>query len=456
MNFSVTLGVVLSVAGMPLRCPAQNFRFYDNGEVALWAVQNAGVQEPSIPLLFGGVRVDNPGTPGPDLYDIVEFYDRVPGTGSYPLTVADIVANGYLRPLVQRANGSATPFGTSVISGPSFRALGQPLDLIPEMTDARVTLGNPQGDDRVSVRGAGVYGAAGGVADLISIRRYPDPLVGRTTVFIDLTWRALANITLAPAPGGRGFDAFRLVMFSSMLADIGGGLYDANFLAIEDPQGRTRTIALDDGARNAHLFTSPRPTGVGRSFALLKDNGATWNPGSPSIEIEVVSLAPPVGQIGVQGYLAGTTNPNDDSLSVWLEWVDAPGVVPAGTQIHVSLRVAATPATDRGDLNHDTRFDRTDAWLLLGLIGRTPASPDYNAYGDLDADGAIDAADYDALADLLPFAPADFNEDGSVNVGDLLAFLSAYSAGQSGADVDGSGGVSVGDFLAFLSLYAAG
>ena len=65
---------------------------------------------------------------------------------------------------------------------------------------------------------------------------------------------------------------------------------------------------------------------MGRSFALLKDNGATWNAGSPSIEIEIVAASVPIGQLGVQGWRLDSTNPNDDSLSVWLEWMDVPAV----------------------------------------------------------------------------------------------------------------------------------
>ena len=47
----------------------QSFIFFDNGELALIARTNPGVQEPSVPLYLNGVRVNDPGTTGADLFD---------------------------------------------------------------------------------------------------------------------------------------------------------------------------------------------------------------------------------------------------------------------------------------------------------------------------------------------------------------------------------------------------
>ena len=51
---------------------------------------------------------------------------------------------------------------------------------------------------------------------------------------------------------------------------------------------------------------------------------------------------------------------------------------------------------------------------------------------------------------------ADFNNDGSVNTLDVLAFLNAWSAGDSSADINGDGSVNTLDVLAFLNLWSAG
>ncbi len=51
---------------------------------------------------------------------------------------------------------------------------------------------------------------------------------------------------------------------------------------------------------------------------------------------------------------------------------------------------------------------------------------------------------------------ADFNGDGTVNTQDVLAFLNAWSSGDSSADMDGNGEVNTLDVLYFLNLWGAG
>ncbi|VAX39809.1 hypothetical protein MNBD_PLANCTO03-1971 [hydrothermal vent metagenome] len=51
---------------------------------------------------------------------------------------------------------------------------------------------------------------------------------------------------------------------------------------------------------------------------------------------------------------------------------------------------------------------------------------------------------------------ADFNNDGSVDTQDFLAFLNAWNAGESSADINGDGLVNSQDVLAFLNLWNAG
>ena len=47
--------------------------------------------------------------------------------------------------------------------------------------------------------------------------------------------------------------------------------------------------------------------------------------------------------LGLQGFLASTLDPNDDSLSVWLEVLGAPDTLAVGTAFDVDFRVTAVP-----------------------------------------------------------------------------------------------------------------
>lgn len=429
--------VVASPAG------GQTFKFFDDGDRALLAVQNAGVIEPSVPLYHQDMRVVGPGGQ-PDLWDIVESYDRVPGTGSYPLTWADIIANGYIRPLVQHADGLTGSIGTSVVTQPAFRPVGRPLDTVPDVLRTDVdTAAQPV----VFVVGTADYA---GRATLTCRREYLEPDIGRTQCLVTYTWAASQEISLA----GAGFDAFRLAWFSSMFADGPGGVYDARYLGIRaSATAPPWIVRLDGFARGGHLFVQPRPIGVGGGVTLFKDNAGTWNPGSPSIEIRMVGASAPVGSLGVQGYLASTTNPNDDSLSVWVEWIDAPDVIAAGTTLSVGFLVTATDPTDPGDITHDGQIDIRDAWRILALEGRTPQSPDFDGYADLDSSDLIDRADYDIVVASLPRHPADLAEPPGVDGADFFAFLDLFVGGDPLADVTHDGGHDAADFFAFLDVF---
>jgi hypothetical protein len=60
------------------------------------------------------------------------------------------------------------------------------------------------------------------------------------------------------------------------------------------------------------------------------------------------------------------------------------------------------------------------------------------------------------LTSSTPVCPADFDNNGSAEVADIFAFLSAWFAQNSSADFDGNGQVQVNDIFAFLSAWFAG
>ena len=433
------MAVIASVLGLP------PYVFHDGGGYSLAALEGS-LLEPPVALYLDGVRVDDPATPGPDAYGIVEVYDRVPGTDSWPLTFADIIANGYVRPLVQRADGSTSAFGTSVITGPSFRVAGSGFDLIPEIAQADV---QTDASSRVSIAGLGSFG---GFVTLVCTRSYPDPEIGRSVIEVAATWVAVQAIDLE----GVGFDGLRLATISSMLADADAGLYDGRYIAFESPDGVRTVEEVDDAARGVHLFGAPRPTAVGRSFGVFKDNGAAWNAGSPTIEVRIVSASDNVGLLGVQGYLATTVDPNDDSLNLWLEWLDPPDPLSAGTSVSVELEIVATPPTDIGDIDHDGVIGCADVQAIGGLVGLVGGETGFDTYADLDRDGDVDASDVEMLRSIATPAPGDFNGDWSLDVLDFVAFQRAFVAGDPDADVSGDGVLSILDFVVFQGLFRLG
>jgi hypothetical protein len=136
-----------------------------------------------------------------------------------------------------------------------------------------------------------------------------------------------------------GNDAFRFATVSSMFST--STVYDANVLRWETPDGRVKTFRLANSTpRDAHLL--PAGTQLGCWFELVKEPGSTWFSDSPTIRVEISDCENISQQLGIQGFLAATQNPNDDSLSVWLEWLDAPNPIPASTSSSLSFKVRAT------------------------------------------------------------------------------------------------------------------
>ncbi len=446
VNASIRFGTILAagaLAALPAR--ADDVIIFERDGVAILAAVRDGISEPAIPLFVNDVRVDDLTTPSVDVFNVVEGYVRLDGTETFPLAWADIFANGYSRPVILNGTGGSSSFGTSVVTGPSFRPLGEPLDTVPEMLrgNAQWIAGLP-----VTVNSTGSYG---GRALFTSTRYYARPTAGQTQFDIAYTWRATQAIELEPGPSGRGNDAFRLMFLSSMLADAEAGLYDARFLGVNS--GVSTTIEVDDSQRGKHLFTRPMPFALGGSITLFKDNRAVWNPGGPSVRVRLLSLTGISGQLGVQGYLADSTNPNDDSLNVWIEWMDAPAVIPGGTQFQAVFRVTANPPTPLGDIDHNGLLERRDAVLLLGLLGRRAGQLGFDAYADIDADGVIACVDYEELVQRMPFAPADLDQNGVLEAPDFFTYLDWFVAGDAQADLNLSGQIDAADFFLYLDLF---
>ena len=137
--------VLIGVSICPFPLAAGDVQIPYNGTVAIWARSDLITEDP-ITLKHNGVRVDDPSTPGPDLFDGIEIYDQVPGTSSFPLTWADLIGNCFFRMTYQKSDGSTGNLGTSVVACPSFRTSGGVLRFIPTITMADVETGLPPGE----------------------------------------------------------------------------------------------------------------------------------------------------------------------------------------------------------------------------------------------------------------------------------------------------------------------
>lgn len=425
---------------------------HNDGDVSLVLNNPAGIVEPAAPVYRNNQLLG--------LARVVEAFDRVPNTSSFPLTFVDLVANTYLRATYQTAQGTTGKLGTSVVGAPSFRTPAG-LQFIPQISRADVQTG-----------GSPVYvndlrGVYAGGANVVSTRTYTSPPLERTGVGLDVRFEAPSSISLSSF--GRGFDRFRLLTVSSMFATPTS--FDANLIRYEDPTGVIRTIDIaplkpSSGAR--YLFS--QPINVGPWFELVKAPGSAWQPDSPTVRVDLLDRAGL--RLGMQGFLISSTNPNDDSLTVWLEWLDAPDVLPASLAIDASFRVTAIdPRWKPGDINRDGMLDADDIEQLLrspsgaigtnrtrldlnfdGTIITTPEAPSSDAdywvrtlreteYGDTNLDGAVDFTDLLKVAQNYGltsnrrWADGSFDGDGAVNFEDLLKLAQHYGFGGPPGDL---------------------
>jgi hypothetical protein len=335
-------------------------KFFDDGMVALWARANL-IPEAPVLLLHGGSPVDDPGTSGADAFDGVEIFDHVPGTDDFPLAWVDLIANCFFRPSYQKADGTSAQLGTSVVGCPSFRSAEGALRYIPSVGLAAATTGLPPAE-RIAIALGASFGAQ---AEVTSERRYPDPPLGSTLARLHVGLHALLPIELDAS--ALGSDALRFLTLSSMFSS--ETVYDANVLVWEDPEGQVRALRLDAATpRGTHLL--PAATALGCWFELVKEPGSSWFPDSPSLRVEIESCGDGGPALGLQAFLAETLQPNDDSLTVWIEWLDAPNPLPADASVSLDVAITAFPP---GDVAIPTlpALGRIVLALASGLAART-------------------------------------------------------------------------------------
>ena len=299
--------------------------FFENRVQALHA-RNIGLIEDKVPVYHERKLIRK------QRHEAIEGYFRLGTRRSYPQLFADLVANGYLRLTYAKRNGRSGRLGTSVATSPAYRT-NQTLDLVPDISRVTVYAKGIREDYRSKITAS-----FPGAASILLQRGIEGLQVGRTRFNLSTRFTTLADIALSRSEGVIANDRFRVLTLSSMFAD--NERFDANAIRYEALGGAVTTLTLrKTTTRDEHLF--PRAIPVGSWIELVKGRGSSWNPDSPTIRIEIKN---PGGlQLGIQGFLASSKDPNDDSLSVWLEWIDAPDTIPAGTEQNLEFEVVATP-----------------------------------------------------------------------------------------------------------------
>lgn len=381
----VGLGSGHTPAGSPCLegMPDSECKFYDQDGLALWAKVNfpgGGNQGPLVPLYHNGDELGD--------FRLIEAYDHVLPTSSFPLTWVNLASILYQRSTYQYSDGNTARFGTSIVASPSYRTPsgvpGQsgPLRFVPIPSRIDVDTVGVSERVRVSIQAA-FENEAGNEADVVSASTFPNPMLGDTRTRLTMTFHAVQSVDLDPV-GALNSDQFRFLTVSSMLAK--SCLYDGNVLVFETPTGDVISIPLTPPISAGHLL--PPGTELGSFFRLVKQPGSFWFPESPTIEVQIIDRASFPGQLGIQAFHSGRDNPNDDSLSVWLEWLDAPCTLPAGLTQSIEVMINATA-------NGEPRL--AEIGRLVDVLIGNDTDPAHVVCADWNRDGQTDGRDIQAM-----------------------------------------------------------
>lgn len=322
VRFVLLLVALWLVAGASSECRAGRFSFLERTSMKLDVSDPQGVVEDAIPIYHDGELIHGHN------HKVVEAFYRVPGTDSTPAVLADLVSNTFYRPTYLKEDGTGGTFGTSLISAPSFRTNSR-FFLVPDVSRADV-------DVRRGVYGSELAYSFGDRAAGTASRSLEPPDGPRTTVHVSADFEAQRNIFLSTDARHERSDRMRMLTVSSMFSD--NDEYDANLIRYESKSGFVRELRIDENTdRGDHLFS--RALEVGSFIEIVKEPGSIWTPDSPSIRIDLPESNNL--RLGLQGFLDESKLTSDDSLSVWLEWLDAPDVIAEGTALSMEYSVTA-------------------------------------------------------------------------------------------------------------------
>lgn len=297
----------------------------DTSHFLLKGLNSNSIIEFAVPLKLNGSYVGD--------FQAVEIYKKF--SGGTPQIIADIISNSYLRLSYPKINQTSATFGTSVIACPSFRTLDKNLRLIPQSQAAALIVNNTE----VEIK---LFANFDDLASFISVRTFQtqQEILSNVTNY-KIFFKASKDIYLDKSSSA--FDMFRFATISSMFAS--SKRYDANVIEYSEQRGEPQQLVLnEDCLRSTYIFNSLTRA---NTMAAIKTTGAIgkmYSPGSfdsPSIQVKWIDGSISASDIGVQAYLDKSTNINDDSLSIWLEWVTAPALIAKGFEIWAEFEVRA-------------------------------------------------------------------------------------------------------------------
>jgi hypothetical protein len=263
----------------------------------------------------------------------IEFYELSKNSMAFPLTAVDIASNTYIRLTYQKPNGKSGTLGTSVVGTISFRTSDNVLHFVPTISEAALSI-SQEGQPEVTLKGK-----FGDIAEITSTRRYRFKSSLETSCELNLTLEALSDIELATH--SLGHDAFRFGTISSMYTP---QCYDANLIQYSNALSESKELKLDQITKRAtYIFN--RSAEISSTLALKKDKlsrGPIGTPGSKDSPSICLSISENKYRLGAQAYLSESLDINADSLSLWLEWCDAPQVIKRGTILSIAYTISAT------------------------------------------------------------------------------------------------------------------
>jgi hypothetical protein len=257
---------------------------------------------------------------------------------------------------------------------------------------------------------------------------------------------------------------------------LAGGLPDAF------DHSEVKAIAFHDDGSGAALYadTPSRPANTDFTNCVVRWDGQSWTRVGASLSngssnVRVYALLSADLGAGALLYAAGDFDGPNDSLQNIAAW-DGAAWQPLGAGLPAAVnalarldtpdgpRLAAACTAPAGGVEPEM------VWLWDG-VAWSPFGAE--ASGSV---GAITQASFDRDAVYLgggfnevagipsqgiarygcPPCPADFNDDGTLDTRDFIAFLAAWAAGDGSADFNGDGAINTQDFIAYLNAWAAG